>query len=146
VAREPAGGRNLTVAHRQQRGFVDLDQDGRLRQPTAQVGPQQRGPLSQGLGQLPPGPMVGQQPVAGGPLHARGQRPRAADGHLQRPAEPLEQFLGIIEIAPPLGSRPAVLRPGVVRQPPARRLNVEAQPVDESQGPSDEVGAGAPRR
>ena len=66
VTGETGGGRHAAGADGDQGGLVDLDEDRGLREPAGDVVTQETDGGGEGLGQLAPGPVVGQEPVAHG--------------------------------------------------------------------------------
>ena len=86
-----------------------------------------RSPSASACGQLAAGAVVGEHPVAAGPLDGGGQRPRAGDLDLERAGVALGVLLDGVEVLGQQRPRPAVVDAGRVGQPPAGRLQVGAE-------------------
>lgn len=143
---ESRRGGDGAVRDGEQGRFVDLDQDGGLRESLREICAQFPDALVEGLRQLAPRAVVGQEPVAGRPLDRRGERPRATDADLEGLVEALQQFLGVVEVAAPLGLGPTVFRRRVGGEPPPRRLHVEAEAGDQAERTTRHLRGEAPGR
>ena len=90
--------RHRAGEHRRQRGLVDLHDDLGVRDPAADVGDVVAQTLGERLGELAARAVVGEHPVAAGPLDRRGQRPRSGDLDLERTGVALGVLLDRVEV------------------------------------------------
>ena len=130
VPGEAGRGRHPAAEHGRQRRLVDLHDDPAPGDPAPHVGDVAAQPLGERLRELAAGAVVGEHPVAAGPLDGGRQRPRTGDLDLERPGVALGLLLDGVEVLGQQGPRPPVVEAGRVGQPPAGGLEVGAEVGD----------------
>ena len=133
---EAGRGRDGTGQHRRQGRLVDLHDDPLGGDPAAYVGEMGRHALGERLRQLASSAVVGEHLVAARLLDGRGERPRAGHLDLERSLEVLGLLLQRVEVLGEQRAGPPVVDAGSVGEPPAGRLEVEAEVGDHRDRPA----------